>query len=177
MREEILLKKLQDGEKGALDQLVQTYYPEILRYCIWHAPDPHLAEDAAQETFLKAIKYLGACRFSGKLKAFLYKVALNTCRDMQKSKWAKRVSLDKLETQLPYKEKGFSEAEETLAIRAYVRKLDQQSSEIVLLRFRQNLKLREISEVTGLPIRTVQSKLRAALKRIKQELEGGNRNE
>lgn len=177
MREEILIKKLQDGEEGALDQLVQTYYPEILRYCIWHAPDPHLAEDAAQETFLKAIKYLGVCRFSGKLKAFLYKVALNTCRDMQKSKWAKRISLDKLETQIPYKEKGFSAAEETLAIRAYVRELDQLSSEIVLLRFRQNLKLREISEVTGLPIRTVQSKLRAALKRIRQELEGGNWNE
>lgn len=177
MREEILLKKLQDGEEGALEQLIQAYYPDILRYCIWHAPDPHLAEDAAQETFLKAIKYLGACRFSGKMKAFLYKIALNTCRDMQKSKWAKRVPLDKIGTELPYKEKGFLEAEEMLAIRAYVRELDELSSEIVLLRFRQNLKLREISEITGLPVRTVQSRLRAALKRIKQEVEGGNCSE
>lgn len=173
MREEILLKQLQEGEESALEQLVCLYYPDILRYCIWHAPDRHMAEDAAQETFLKAIKYVGACGFSGKFKAFLYKIALNTCRDMQKSKWEKRIPLSGMEDEVRYNEEGFSEAEEELAIRAYTRELDELSQEIVLLRFRQNMKLREISEVLGLPMRTVQSKLRKALKSIKTELEGG----
>ena len=78
MREEMLLKKLKEGDESVLEQLVCLYYPDILRYCIWHAPDRYLAEDAAQETFLKAINYVGACGFSGKFKAFLYKIALNT---------------------------------------------------------------------------------------------------
>ena len=59
MREEILIKKLQNGDASALDELISMYYQEILRYCIWHAPDRTQAEDAAQETFLKAVKYLG----------------------------------------------------------------------------------------------------------------------
>ena len=78
MREEMLLKKLKEGDESVLEQLVCLYYPDILRYCIWHAPDRYLAEDAAQETFLKAINYVGACGFSGKFKAFLYKIALNS---------------------------------------------------------------------------------------------------
>ncbi len=173
MREEILLKKLREGEESALEQLVCLYYPDILRYCIWYAPDRHLAEDAAQETFFKAINYVGACGFSGKFKAFLYKIALNTCRDMQKSKWSKRIPLDGMPDEIQYHEEGFTDVEEALAIRSYTRKLDELSQEIVLLRFRQNLRLREISEVVGLPMRTVQSKLRTALRQIETELKGG----
>ena len=56
MREEILIKNLQNGDASALDELISMYYQEILRYCIWHAPDRTQAEDAAQETFLKAVK-------------------------------------------------------------------------------------------------------------------------
>lgn len=87
MREEILIKNLQNGDASALDELISMYYQEILRYCIWHAPDRTQAEDAAQETFLKAVKYLGNFGFSGKFRAFLYKIAANTCIDMQKNKW------------------------------------------------------------------------------------------
>ncbi|MDE5910553.1 MAG: sigma-70 family RNA polymerase sigma factor [Lachnospiraceae bacterium] len=173
MREEMLLKKLKEGEESALEQLVSLYYPDILRYCIWHAPDRYLAEDAAQETFLKAINYVGTCGFSGKFKAFLYKIALNTCRDMKKSKWSKRLPLDAIADEIPYDDGGFKEIEEMFAIRAYTRGLDDLSQEIVLLRFRQNLKLREIAEVLGVPMRTVQSRMRTALRRIEAELKGG----
>ena len=41
----------------------------------------------------------------------------------------------------------------------------------LLLRFAQQLKLREIAQITGLPLRTVQSRLRAALKALKMQLE------
>ena len=120
MREEMLLKKLKEGEEPVLEQLVCLYYPDILRYCIWHAPDRYLAEDAAQETFLKAINYVGACGFSGKFKAFLYKIALNTCRDMQRSKWSKRIPLDVMEEEISYDDGGFTEIEEMQIGRAHV---------------------------------------------------------
>ena len=43
--------------------------------------------------------------------------------------------------------------------------------EILLLRFGQELTLRQIAQVTGVPLRTVQSRLRAALKKLKSQLE------
>lgn len=175
MREEILIKKVQNGDASALDELIKLYYPEILRYCIWHAPDSALAEDAAQETFLKAVKYVGNVKFSGKFRAFLYKIAANTCIDMQKNKWNTRTALDTLQAEPAYLEKEFETAEDELVIRNLVRNLEPKQQEIVMLRFAQNLKLREIAEIVDLPMRTVQSKLKAALKQIERELKGGNR--
>ena len=63
-------------------------------------------------------------------------------------------------------------AEEVLAkmddtLRELVRTLPETQREIVLLRFAQDLTLREIAEITELPLRTVQSRLRAALKNLR----------
>jgi hypothetical protein len=50
MREEILIKKLQNGDASALDELISMYYQEILRYCIWHAPDRTQAEELCKQS-------------------------------------------------------------------------------------------------------------------------------
>ena len=47
-REDEIFKKLKQGDENAPEELVKLYYPEILRYCLWHAPDRMAAEDAAQ---------------------------------------------------------------------------------------------------------------------------------
>ena len=52
--EDKILKDLKSGTSDGLEELIEGYYPEILRYCIWHTPDRAAAEDAVQETFLKA---------------------------------------------------------------------------------------------------------------------------
>ena len=58
-------------------------------------------------------------------------------------------------------------------LRQMVAALPDPQREVVLLRFGQALTLREIAAVTGLPLRTVQSRLRAALKRLKRDYEKG----
>lgn len=80
-RENELLKKIAKGETEYWEELIGMYYEDILRYCIYHAPDKTAAEDAVQETFLKVIRYMPDYRHRGKFRAFLYKVASNTCKD------------------------------------------------------------------------------------------------
>ena len=70
-----------------------------------------------------------------------------------------------------YQEAGFDQTEDALSLRVLTARLDPETRELVLLRFGQQLKLREIAQVTGLPMRTVQSRLRAALKILKNQLE------
>ena len=53
-----------------------------------------------------------------------------------------------------------------------VRNLSEELREIVYLKFAQELTLKEIAMVTELPMRTVQSRLRRALKLLKNEMEG-----
>lgn len=78
MRENELLRKIAKGETEYWEELIGMYYEDILRYCIYHAPDKTAAEDAVQETFLKVIRYMPNYRHRGKFRAFLYKVAAKT---------------------------------------------------------------------------------------------------
>ena len=65
-REEKLMIRIGQGDMDAVDELIGLLYPEILRYCLWHAPNRGLAEDAAQETFLKVIRYYDRYVHKGK---------------------------------------------------------------------------------------------------------------
>ena len=174
MREKQRPGQTKAGEPAALEELVRQYYPDILRYCRWQLPDEQTAQDAAQETFLKAVRYLDACgRFRGQFRPFLYRIAHNVCIDMLRGIRADTVSLEALTEPPAYDEAGFALTEEELSLRALTARLEPQQRELVLLRFGQLLKLREIAQITGLPARTVQSRLRAALKTLRRQLEGG----
>ena len=172
-QEEEWIARMARGEPEAADALVRRYYPEILRYCLWHVPDASLAEDAAQETFLKMIRYFDRYRHRGQFRAFLYRIAANTCIDICRTLPEREVSLEASDAEFPYAEPGFEEIHADISLRQLVRSLPQAQRELILLRYGQDLTLREIAEATGLPLRTVQSRLRAALKTLKKELEKG----
>ena len=167
-----LVRRAQAGDPGALDALVQEYYPQILNYCRWHVPDEQQAQDAAQETFFRAVRWLDACGgFAGQFRPFLYKIAKNVCIDLHRASARDGPALESLPEEPSYQEAGFAQTEEALHLRALTAKLDPDLRELVLLRFGQQLKLKEIAQATGLPMRTVQSRLRTALKTLKNQLE------
>lgn len=170
-REEKLIRKTEQGDADAMEELITIYYPEILRYCLWHAPNRMMAEDAAQETFLKVIRYMDTRIYRGKFKPFLYKIAANTCIDMKRRKWTGEISLESLEEDMTYTEMGFEKVDDDILLRHLVRNLKSEWQEIVILRFGQDLTMREIAEITGIRLRTVQSRLRMALKQLEKELE------
>lgn len=176
MREDKLIKRIEQGDVAAADELIETYYPEILRYCIWHAPNRTLAEDATQETFLKAIRYMNKYVHRGKFRAFLYKIAANTCIDMWRKQDAIKefpegMKLEQLQIQmdLSYEESGFNEVQALQDLQCMIRILPEEQREIVILRFGHNLTIHEIANITGIPFRTVQSRIRLALKKLKLE--------
>lgn len=83
-REDKLIKKLENGDMSALDELISLYYTDILRYCICHTADRQTAEDAVQETFLKTVRYLDRYIHKGNSAAFLYHVARYVCGHVEK---------------------------------------------------------------------------------------------
>lgn len=165
------LERITQGDSQALTALVEQLYPEILRYCLWHAPNPSLAEDAAQETFLKALRYFDKNAHKGRCKAFFYQIAANTCIDMKRKKSLAESSMEDME--VPDPNSPLEQLQSELRFQELVWHLPKDARELVILRYGQDLTMREISQVTGLPLRTVQSRLRAALKKLKKQLEGG----
>ncbi len=77
MVDELLIKRIRAGDEDASEILVRKYYLQIMRFCRWQCGNADLAEDLAQETFLKAFKSLDQYRMKGHFKAwlFLYSIA------------------------------------------------------------------------------------------------------
>ena len=165
LHEDELLQRIKDGDISSLDELVALYYPGILRYCLWHTQNRQTAEDATQETFLKAIRHLDAYVHRGKFKAYIYKIAANVCIDYSRKRITEQLPDDLAESDNRLEE---IESEENFAW--LLRRLPNEQQEVVILRFVHELKIREIAEVIGVPMRTVQSRLRSALKRIEKDL-------
>lgn len=168
--EDQLVQSMAAGDTAAAEALVARYYDEILRYCRWHAPTQALAEDAAQETFLRFIRYAARYEARGKLRALLYQIARHTCIDMARRRYLDDAPLAEA-PEVVCEDAGFAEAASRAALRELVATLPEAQREIVLLRFGQDLTLREIAQVTDLPLRTVQSRLRAALKHLRMTCE------
>ena len=161
-----LLQKIKDGDSASLDKLVSFYYPDIFRYCLWHTPNRQTAEDATQDTFLKAIRHLDAYVHRGKFRAYLYKIASNVCIDYSRKK-----TMEQLSDDLQEYDRHLEQIETDANFVWLLRELPNEQREVVLLRFVHELKIREIAEVIDIPMRTVQSRLRSALKQLKKDFD------
>lgn len=157
------------GDRMAAEELLEKYYSDILKYCLWHTPNKNAAEDAVQETFLKTLRYLDRYHHRGQFKSFLYKVAANTCIDLYRRKSSQELLFDELPQEVIYDERGFEESLDAQWLVEKVSMLSVELQEIILLRFMQQLTLREMGQILDLPLRTVQSRLRKALKQLKKQ--------
>ncbi len=168
--EEELIEQIKNGRKECLDELVAFYYPAILRYCLWHMPDRESALDATQETFLKLVRFLGQYENRGAFRAFLYRIAANTCIDMKRKHPVTESLSEAVSEAVCAPECGYQTVEDRQQLATALTHLDNSMRELILLRYGQELTMREISDITGLPLRTVQTRLRKAVKIMREVL-------
>lgn len=154
-----------------LCRMVEQYQTSLLRMCYVYLHDTALAEDAVQETFLKAYGALDAFRGESGENTWLMRIAINTCRDMLRSKWFRyvdqQVTLDDLPEPTLQPQEG--DAELTMAVMQLPIKL----KEIVLLYYYQDMTTTEIASALGVAQSTVSSRLKRARARLRTTLERG----
>lgn len=143
-----------------LRRLMNEYEVPIRRMCCVYLRDEQLADDAVQETFLKA--YLALEKFRGEAseKTWLMRIAVNVCHSMRRTGWMRfidrRVTLDNLPE--PVMDADYGLTELTLD----VMQLPQKLLDVVLLHDYQGFTVREAGEMLGIPYQTVISRLRSA---------------
>ena len=159
-----------------LDQMVRQYEKELLRICCVYLRDCAAAEDAVQETFLKAFRSMDSFRGESSEKTWLIRIAVNCCRDYRRSAWYRyidpRVSID----QLPVLSSA-PPSEEHIALTVAIMKLKPKYMEAVLLYFYEGFSIREIAKMLDLTEAAVSARLRKAKQKLKDELEGGEGDE
>ena len=76
----MLVQQVQAGQQKAFDLLVAKYQRRIYRLVLRFIRDPALAEDVAQETFLRAYRAIGQFRGESQFYTWLYRIAVNTAK-------------------------------------------------------------------------------------------------
>lgn len=157
-------------EDSAFEELVSQNQDKLLRTCYLYLRDRQLAEDAVQETFLKAYRSLPAFRGDSSQKTWLTRIAINTCRDLYRSEWFRH--MDRRVTPEDLSECGapFSSREESLIVE--VMRLPRRLREVTLLYYYHGMDERDIAEALGISRSAVSDRLSRARRKLKGMIEG-----
>ena len=153
-----------------LESWVADYADAILRACYLCLGDTGLAEDAMQETFLKAWKAMGNYERSRiqSDKAWLMRIALNTCHDVQRSRWMRHVDTRQALDDLPPSIVAVMPEDHTL--RLLIGSLPEKYKQVVLLCFYQEMTEREAAEALDISVSTVSKRLKKAQALLRSSL-------
>ena len=160
----------QSDSQSEIERLMEQYGSSLLRMSALYLKDACLAQDAVQETFLKAFKALAAVRKESSEKAWLTHIAVNTCRDCLRTAWMRHIDRKTPLDSLPEPAANDEISDDTV-IREVMR-LPQRLRKVVLLRYYQDLKIRETAEALNISEEAVKARLRRANEKLRQRLEG-----
>ena len=76
-----LVERVQKGDKGAFDLLVLKYQHKIVNLIMRYVRDPDLAQDIAQDAFIKAYRALPRFRGDSAFYTWMYRIAVNTAKN------------------------------------------------------------------------------------------------
>ena len=180
-----LLNSYLQGNKSAISTLIDKYNRRVRDYLRMMVKDDDVADDIAQETFIKVIKVIDEGRYvdNGKFLSWVLRIAHNRALDYfraQKSNNSVSESsagYNVLGT-LRYAENSIEDdiiSDQTdQSIRDLVELLPEEQREVVMLRYYSDLSFKDIAEQTGVSINTALGRMRYALITLRKMIKEKN---
>lgn len=167
-----LVQAAQAGDRPAFARLVERYWPRLYRWLFHLTHDRHLAEDVAQETFLKAMANLDRFRAGTNFRAWLFRIAHNALANLHRSPSRRRGPLPE---ELPGRDPGPVEracTREALAELAQaIEQLPVDFRGALLLRVEEELSFRQIAGVLDITEETARWRVFKARQKLLALLE------
>jgi RNA polymerase sigma-70 factor (ECF subfamily) len=169
-----LVTSAQNGDRNAFSELVRVHAQGVRNVIYRMCEDVQLAEDAAQETFIRAWQNLSSYRPQTPLRNWLYRIAVNAGMDMLRKE--KRILPDDIEDlHLTDGQNGLeslvSQQERMRLVQKAILSLPDASRAIIVLREYEGLSYQEISSTLDIPVGTVMSRLNYARNLLKAKLQ------
>lgn len=164
--------------ENTVERLMNSYGNDVLRVAYIYLKDKHLAEDVFQEVFIKVYKNFDKFKKQSSEKTWLMTITMNTCRDMLRTSWFKRVLMlnDADNSQLVDKSMSLDDKiinkvqhEELLN---EVMNLPNKYKEPILLYYYEEFSTADISRILKIAEGTVRSRLFRARKMLKFSIDG-----
>ena len=180
LSDEILIKKFQEGDVGAYNQLVFRFKDRLLNFIYRFVNDLDLAEDLVQDTLLKLYTHKDSYQEIAKFSTWLYTIAANLARtELRKKKRRKTFSV----TELSRDDREFIIASSDVdpsedlssqnfekSVQMALAELPDDFKTIIILRDIQELSYDEISKIVEVPMGTVKSRINRGRVKLQQLL-------
>ncbi len=157
------IEKLKQKDENAVRIFIREYKIPLYNYIYRIVYNREDAEDLLQEVFLKIFKNIDSIDFKRNLRSFIFKIARNSCIDF----------LRKRKSRIPFIEEIYeskNDIYERMKLKGKIERallnLKEEDREIIILKYIENFKIKEISEITGIPENTVKIRIFRALKKL-----------
>ncbi len=177
--ESSIIDRFKKGEKAAFEELVLRYQDRIYNLCRHLLRNTHDAEDAAQDTFIKAYHNLDNFRPEASFYTWLYRIAVNTCLDYKKKPFfgsffmkadEGEEFIDEPVSDRPSPEKLYESKQIGSALHNGIKKLPPKLRTAIVLKEIEGLSYEEIADILGVSIGTVKSRISRAREELKQRM-------
>ncbi|MFC7394601.1 RNA polymerase sigma factor SigW [Scopulibacillus cellulosilyticus] len=177
-----LIKKVKKGDQAAFSELVNLYKNQVYNICYRMVGLPQEAEDLAQETFLRAYTNIERYETNRKFSTWLYRIATNLSIDYLR----KKKPSDYLDAEIPgtngfnmymhiascerLPEEHLLENEMQETIQYEISQLPPKYRSVIVLKYLQDLSLKEISEILDIPETTVKTRVHRGREALRKRL-------
>ncbi|MBE4909693.1 RNA polymerase sigma factor SigW [Bacillus luteolus] len=176
------IKQIKNGDQNAFAEIVELYKDKVFQLCYRMLGNRHEAEDIAQEAFLRAYVNIHSYDTKRKFSTWLYRIATNLSIDRIRKKkpdyyldaevagaegltMYSQVAAD---VSLPEDEVESLELQET--IQKEILKLPDKYRSVIVLKYIDELSLKEISEILDLPVGTVKTRIHRGREALRNQL-------
>jgi RNA polymerase sigma-70 factor (ECF subfamily) len=176
-----LVAKARSGDEGALEELLERHQSQVYRFGMKMCRDPEDAKDVLQDTLLAVARGVGDFRGESSLSTWLYTVARRFClKKRRRSKFAPR-SVESLDTDAGLEAMGLADPAESPAdalegkrieeaLEEALFALEPHYREVLVLRDVEGLSAKEVSQVLGIGVEAVKSRLHRARLAVRARL-------
>lgn len=169
------------GDLDAFDRLVERHQERIFRFCLWSLHDREEAQDAAQDTFIRAYRHLKSFRGDSSFGTWLHRIAINVVRDSAKRQQKAPRPFSTLgkedeendfdpPSDAPLPSQTALEHERRMAVRVALGKLSEAHRAVLVLFDLEGRSYEECSALLELPMGTLKSRLNRARAALKEAL-------
>ncbi|WP_010680977.1 RNA polymerase sigma factor [Acetivibrio cellulolyticus] len=166
--DEEIIKDILAGNEESFSFLIDKYYPKLMTFCMKLFITREDAEDIIQEVFIKVYKSLYKYNSNWAFNTWIYKIAVNTLKDIRKRKVIKatELNIEIFTENNDFQDGCIDSIQNKELVRSILASMDQDLKTMMILRYYQEFSFKEIGLIFNMSADAVKMKIFRARERL-----------
>jgi RNA polymerase sigma-70 factor (ECF subfamily) len=170
-----LIQRCKSGDKEAFEELFDVYKSHVYKTALLFSKNRILAEDIAQEVFIRVFTKIKLYDEEYSFDVWLYKIVINVTRNMlRKQRWLsffdpQENDFDQADLNTP--DLNYIQKEQEIMIRQFIDHLPYKQKEVIILKYFKGFTQEEIANIIQIPLGTVKSRINGGLEKLRMKFD------